>query len=176
MLIGAGVYAQQKKQSFFLGPGFGLDHGVAGLKAEYQPWKFIGLFVGGGYNWVGINGNIGAIYNVLPDKKISPVVTAMAGINGMIITDYSFTNDRGVWASNTQYGGVTFGVGADLKFGRQWNQKANLSILVPIRNEDFRNRTRALQARREAMYIKPRDVLVAVGWSVDLFNFRPKTR
>ncbi len=176
MLTVTGLYAQHKKQSFFLGPGFGLDHGGTGLKAEYQPLKFIGLFLGGGFDWVGVSGNIGAIYNVLPDKKVSPVVTAMAGVNGVIITDYSVPGDRAIWASKTQYGGVTLGVGADLKFGRQRNQKASLNILVPIRNEDFRNKTRALQARREPMQIKPRSVLVAVGWSVDLFNFRPKTR
>ncbi len=63
------LYAQKKNQSLFVGPGFGLDHGGTGVKAEYQPLKYIGFFAGGGGDQVGISGNVGVIYNMLPDKK-----------------------------------------------------------------------------------------------------------
>ncbi|MFT3751310.1 MAG: hypothetical protein QM768_23570 [Agriterribacter sp.] len=66
----------QTSQTLFIGPGFGFDHGRIGVKAEFQPVKYIGVFAGAGYNLANVGANAGVICNVLPDKRITPVVLA----------------------------------------------------------------------------------------------------
>jgi hypothetical protein len=74
------AHAQQKEstvekpknhKAFYLGAGFGFDHGGLGLKATFEPIKHLGLFGGVGYNLAGIAGNGGLIFNMLPASKVT---------------------------------------------------------------------------------------------------------
>lgn len=122
----------QKQQSLYLGAGFGFDHGGLGVKAEYQPVKHLGFFGGLGYNLADVGANGGVIFNLLPDKRVTPVLTAMYGYNAVIKVEYLNGNDYAV------YNGLTIGGGVDIKLGRRLNRhKLNASLLIPLRNGDF---------------------------------------
>lgn len=77
-----------KSQTLFIGPGIGFDHGGIGVKAEFQPVKYVGIFAGAGYNLANVGVNAGIIYNVLPDKRVTPVITAMYGYNAVLKLKY----------------------------------------------------------------------------------------
>ncbi len=121
----------QTNQALFIGPGFGFDHGGIGAKAEFQPVKYIGVFAGAGYNLANVGANVGVICNVLPDKRITPVVTAMYGYNAVIKVKYLNGTDYGV------YSGLTAGGGVDFKLGRSEKSKINVNLLIPFRNSSF---------------------------------------
>lgn len=165
------AYAQ-KKQALFVGAGLGLDHGGIGIKTEYQPFKYMGVFLGIGYDLVGPSGNLGFIYNILPDKNFTPVLIAMGGINGTIITKYSFTGTTIKWESRRQYAGGTVGGGFDIKFGRRKNQKVNFMILVPIRDRTFYDARRSIISRGGTIKRDASPVLVAAGWNINLLNLK----
>lgn len=122
----------QTAPSFFLGPGFGFDHGGIGIKAEFQPVKYIGVFAGAGYNLASLGANGGVIYNILPDKRVTPVLTAMYGYNAVLKVDYL---DGG--KEYSVYNGLTFGAGVDFKLGYSKRNKINVNLLVPLRNSTF---------------------------------------
>lgn len=164
----------QKKQALFVGAGVGLDHGGIGVKTEYQPFKYLGIFLGLGYDFVGPSGNLGFIYNILPDKNFTPVLIAMGGINGTIITKYSYDGTATAWENRGQYAGGTVGGGFDIKFGRRKNQKVNFMILVPIRDRTFYDARRNLISRGGTIERDALPVLVAAGWNINLFNLRAK--
>lgn len=121
----------QNGTAFFLGPGFGFDHGGIGVKAEFQPVKYVGIFAGAGYNLAALGANGGVIYNILPDKKITPVLTAMYGYNAVLKVQYQTRTDYGV------YYGLTVGAGADFKLGQSRRSKINVNLLVPLRSSSF---------------------------------------
>lgn len=121
----------QQEQSLFIGPGFGFDHGGIGVKAEFQPEKHIGIFGGLGYNLAKVGANAGLIYNMLPAKRVTPVLTAMYGYNAVIEVTYLDGKDYGI------YNGLTLGAGADVKLGRSRKSKLNANLLVPLRNSTF---------------------------------------
>ena len=171
LFIFISVHAQ-KKQKLFVGPGLGLDHGGIGVKAEYQPFKYLGIFFGLGYDFAGPSGNLGFIYNILPNKNFTPVLIAMGGINGTIITKYSYNGTTNVWESRGQYAGGTIGGGFDMKFGRRKNQKVNFMILVPIRDRTFYDARRSIISRGGTIERDASPVLVAAGWNIDLLHLR----
>lgn len=113
----------------YLGIGFGLEHGGLGLKMEYLPIKYIGLFGGVGYNFVGVGLNAGATFKALPDCKITPVAIGMYGYNSVILV-------RGASQYNKIYYGPTVGIGGELKVGRRKN-KLYASVLYPFRSKEF---------------------------------------
>lgn len=159
----------QNKQSIFLGPGIGLDHGGLGIKAEYQPFKYVGLFGGAGYNLAGFNGNGGIIYNIMPDKKVTPVLTAMLGVNSAIIVEHEDANGPTGKKSRLQFEGFTVGGGFDIKFGKKRNQKVNVTLLVPIRDRGFwwyRNHITNTLGGTIKQDIFP--VLIAAGWNYNI--------
>ncbi|MGN6435692.1 MAG: hypothetical protein ACTHMM_04130 [Agriterribacter sp.] len=121
----------QSGSAFYLGPGFGFDHGGIGIKAEYQPVKYIGVFAGAGYNLASLGANGGIIYNILPDKRVTPVLTAMYGYNAVLKVDYQTRTDYSV------YNGLTVGAGVDFKLGHSKRNKINVNLLVPLRSSAF---------------------------------------
>ena len=175
LFIFISAYAQ-KKQALFVGAGLGLDHGGIGIKTEYQPFKYMGIFLGIGYDLVGPSGNLGFTYNVLPNKNFTPVFIAMGGINGTIITKYSFTGTTINWESRGQYAGGTVGGGFDIKFGRRKNQKVNFMILVPIRDRTFYDARSSIVSRGGTIERNASPVLVAAGWNIDLLNLRASSK
>lgn len=151
----------QKNQALYIGPGFGFDHGGIGLKAEYQPQKHVGIFGGAGYNLANIGANAGLIYNILPGKRITPVLTAMYGYNAVIKVTYLNGKDYGV------YSGLTVGAGADFKLGRSQNNKINVNLLVPLRSSSFFGAYNNLRENGEITQdMLP--VAISVGWNYNI--------
>ncbi|MBS1749806.1 MAG: hypothetical protein JST63_07875 [Bacteroidetes bacterium] len=130
-LVIANVGTAQNNQALFIGPGFGFDHGGIGAKAEFQPVKYIGVFAGAGYNLANVGANAGMICNLLPNRRVTPVITAMYGYNAVMKVKYLNGTDYAV------YNGLTVGAGVDFKLGRTEKSKINVSLLFPFRNAAF---------------------------------------
>lgn len=109
----------------------GFDYGGFGLKAEYLPVKYVGIFGGIGYNLAQMGYNAGLSFKVLPDKKVTPAIAAMYGYNAVI-------KITGAIEETTTYYGFTFGAGVDIKMGRKGN-KLSTYLWVPVRSTDFKN-------------------------------------
>ena len=119
-----------KKQSqFFLGGGLGLDYGGLGLKFEYQPIKYVGAFVGLGYNVEGYGINLGASFYPFPNQKLQPLVHLLYGYNAVLITE-------NMPELNKTYYGISPGIGGLLKTGKRDN-KLSFAIFLPIRSQTF---------------------------------------
>ncbi len=154
----------QKNQTLYVGPGLGFDHGGIGLKAEYQPGKHIGIFGGAGYNLANIGANAGLIYNVLPDKNITPVLTAMYGYNAVIKVTYLGGGD-----DFAVYNGLTVGGGVDFKYGRNKRQKINVNLLFPLRSSSFYETYRHIEDNGEVQRpVYP--VAVSFGWNYAIIS------
>jgi hypothetical protein len=100
----------------------------------------------------------------------------MGGINGTIITKYSFTGTTINLESRGQYAGGTVGGGFDIKFGRRKSQKVNFMILVPIRDRTFYDARSSIVSRGGTIERNASPVLVAAGWNIDLLNLRARSK
>ncbi len=84
-LVSANINAQiseknkKLKSHFNLGLGYGIDYGVLGFRLSYLPVKYVGVFFGGGYDFVGVEKNTGLLLRILPDKTICPYLTVVSG-------------------------------------------------------------------------------------------------
>ena len=129
LFIGSYTYGQNRQQ-VYAGVGMGLDYGgIFGVKVEYLPIKYFGIYGGLGYNLLSAGWNVGATYKILPDKKVSPNLMVFYGYNGV---------SKVVGASEynmTSYG-VTIGGNLDIKLGDKGN-KLSLGLFVPIRSQEF---------------------------------------
>jgi len=134
------VYAQEqeqeqenKHQKVYLGVGTGLDYGGFGLKVEFLPVKYVGLFGGLGYNLLSLGWNVGSTLKILPDSKVSPNVMLMYGYNGIL---------KGIDAYSKQYDmtsyGVTAGVNLDIKLGSK-GHKLSCGLFFPFRSGKFQD-------------------------------------
>lgn len=153
----------QKQQFLYLGAGFGFDHGGLGVKAEFQPTRYVGLFGGLGYNFANAGANGGVIFNILPHKRVTPVLTAMYGYNAVIKVEYLNGKDHAVC------NGLTVGGGVDIKLGRHLDRhKLNVNLLVPFHSADFFRDYNYIRVNGE---IKQDMLPVAIsfGWSYNVF-------
>lgn len=163
IFIGITAFAQ-KNQSLYFGPGFGFDHGGLGAKASYLPEKHFGIFGGLGYNFATVGANGGLIYNIIPDKRVTPVLTAMYGYNAVIKTSY---------ANNTKehvvYYGLTLGAGVDIKLGRSKENKLNINLFVPLRSAAFFDDYNYL--RQNGTITQPMvPIGISFGWDMAVFS------
>lgn len=143
ILIASGVFGQDKLvrrqqsssvhefQRAYFGMGIGLDYGGLGVKGEFLPIKYVGIFAGAGYNIAKIGFNAGVSFKVLPDSKITPTAIGMYGYNAVIVVS-------GASQYNKVYYGPTVGIGGELKVGRKQN-KLYAALLYPFRNTSFEN-------------------------------------
>src|SRR5687768_14823901 len=76
--------AEKSQSQVYFGLGAGFDYGGLGLKAEFLPAKWIGIFAGGGYNLADPAFNVGFSLKALPDKRVNPMFMAMYGYNAAI--------------------------------------------------------------------------------------------
>jgi hypothetical protein len=130
---------KEKYNQAYFGLGAGLDYGGIGLKAEFLPAKWLGIFAGGGYNLLDPAYNAGLSFKMLPGRKVQPVLTAMYGYNAVI----KFKGRREL--SKTYYG-ATVGVGCEVKYGTNSN-KLSFALLVPFRSSAFHSRYKELKDR-----------------------------
>lgn len=156
----SGNESQDNYQKAYVGLGLGLDYGGVGLRAEFLPSKYIGLFGGGGYNLQDISYNVGVSYKILPDNRVTPVITAMYGYNAVIKIPY--------WAKT--YFGPSLGAGCEIG-AKQSDNKLSLILFVPLRNDDFHNRYNEL--KEEGYQFKPGAIPVAFSIG---YNFALKSK
>ena len=115
----------------------GLDYGgIFGAQIEFLPIKNVGIFAGGGLNFVEPGWNVGGKFNVSPDKIISTNLLLMYGSNGVIKTD----GDERLSYYETVSKGVSIGVIFDFKAGRK--NKLNIGLLIPFRDSEFRRKVK----------------------------------
>ncbi len=130
----------QKHALFHVGIGFGMDYGGLGLKVEYLPVKYIGVFGGVGYNFFRPAISGGVLLRPLPDAKIQPIALAMYGYNGGINIAHQGNNlalyDLEDVSKN--YYGFSTGIAGELKMGRNEN-RLYLAVLYPFRSKEFRD-------------------------------------
>ncbi|MCL2131329.1 MAG: hypothetical protein FWH36_02555 [Lentimicrobiaceae bacterium] len=121
---------------FYFGVGMGFDYGgIFGIKAEYLPIKYFGIFGGVGYNLLSVGWNAGLTCKTLPDKQVSPNLMVFFGYNAVVIIDnYSEYN-------MTSYG-VSFGVNLDIKIKRN---KLSIGLFFPIRSSEFKEHYHKLE-------------------------------
>lgn len=160
----ASAVTAQKGSALYFGPGFGFDHGGLGIKASYSPEKHIAVFGGVGYNLASVGVNGGLIYSIIPDKRVTPVLTAMYGYNAVIKTSYS----NGA-KDHMVYYGLTLGAGVDIKLGRSKENKININLLIPLRSSSFFNDYNYLRQNgsiSQAMV----PVGISFGWDMAVFS------
>ena len=156
----------QKDQALYIGPGLGFDHGGIGIKAEFQPGKYIGVFGGVGYNLANIGVNGGIIYNILPDNRVTPVLTAMYGYNAVLKVKY-----LGGGHDFAVYNSLTVGGGIDFKYGRTRRQKINLTLLFPFRSASFHSTYKHIKDNGEVQQ-PAYPVAVSFGWNYAIVSLR----
>ena len=116
------------KKNYF-GLGMGMDYGGFGMKLEYLPVKYLGVFGGVGYNLLSVGWNMGATLRMSPDTRVSPNLIVFYGYNGFVkIIDASQYN-------MTSYG-ITIGGNLDIEVGRS-GSKITAGLFVPIRSKKF---------------------------------------
>ncbi len=116
-----------------VGPGFGLDYGGIGLRAEFLPFKHLGIFAGGGFNFDQLGYNFGLAGRLTPDKRTSFVLTAMYGYNGVLIVKGAYNND----VHKQTYYGISAGAGVEFAAGKIPTNRFSLKILIPFRSNEF---------------------------------------
>ncbi|GAB6011128.1 hypothetical protein [Viscerimonas tarda] len=116
----------------YVGFGAGLDYGGLGAKIEYFPIKYLSVFGGLGFNMALVGWNVGLGCLPLPNKKVSPKLTAMYGYNGVL------ARGEGILDSNVEKisRGITVGMGISIRVGRGGN-RLDMSLLVPFRSSEF---------------------------------------
>ena len=160
IVLFSGNYAfpQPNEQKVYLGVGFGLDHGGIGVKAEYLPIKYLGIYGGVGYNFLSVGWNAGATVKILPDKKVSPNFMIFYGYNAVL---------RVIGASEydaTSYG-PTIGANIDINLGKR--NKLCVGLFVPIRSADFKDKYKTAKNDPRIEFFS---ILLPVAVSVG-FNF-----
>jgi hypothetical protein len=122
-------------QQVFFGVGLGFDYGGIGMKGEFLPTNWLGLFVGGGYNLADPAFNAGFSLKALTAKNVNPLFVAMYGYNAAIkIKSFGFSGSD---LHRKTYYGVSVGGGVDVKFGSK-GSKATFLLLVPFRSDSFK--------------------------------------
>ncbi|RYG49942.1 MAG: hypothetical protein EOO01_11815 [Chitinophagaceae bacterium] len=118
----------------YIGLGIGLDHGGIGVRAEFLPAKWLGIFAGAGYNLVDPGMNAGASLKILPGKKVTPTAVIMYGYNAAIkIRNHMSGTD----IHRESYSGFSAGAGVDALAGRSGNNKISFVVFLPFRNSVF---------------------------------------
>lgn len=129
----------QSEQKALAGIGIGLDYGGLGVKAEFQPVNFLGVFGGFGYNLADPAYNAGLSFKLTPGKKIVPTLVAMYGYNAALKVKYAYGSEF-----HKTYFGPTIGAGVELY---NWDRKSNLTleIFMPFRSSAFHDEYDALK-------------------------------
>ena len=134
LFTGNYAFSQPHEQKVYFGPGLGLDYGGLGVKVEYLPIKYLGIYGGVGYNLLSVGWNAGATVKILPDKKVSP--------NFMVFYGYNATlRVIGAPEYNVTSYGLTIGANIDIMLGKK--NKLSVGLFVPIRSAEFRDKYQA---------------------------------
>lgn len=134
----APMTSDHTQRNVFFGLGFGLHYGGIGIKAEYTPFKRLGVFGSLGYNFYNIGANAGVTFRPLPDKRIQPVLQTMYGYNGVI--NISATSETlrqyGLEDVNKTYYGFSVSLGGELLLGKG-GSRLHIGVCYPFRSKAF---------------------------------------
>ncbi len=180
MFVSLGAIAQTNKDSsqttsapinpLSVGIGVGLDYGGLGADVLFTPYQGLGVFVGLGYNMVGLGWNTGIkvlLKDAKSDKKVTPYFVGMYGYNAVIKAQGVRTiyNISGADIAE-DYRGFSFGGGLDWRTAKGvWSFK----LLVPIRSSAFKDKLDYL--KRTGYTFKPDNpypVLFSIGHFLNL--------
>jgi hypothetical protein len=159
--------AQQKDlhvagyEQAYIGLGIGLDHGGFGVRAEFLPAKWLGVFAGAGYNLVDPGINAGASLKILPGKKVTPTAVIMYGYNAAI----KFRNHMaGTDIHRETYSGFSAGAGVDARAGRAGNNKFSVILFVPFRTSVFHKDYDNFKEAGYEFQSKPIPIAFSIGY------------
>jgi len=159
----------QSGQKAFLGIGAGLDYGGLGIRAEFQPVKYVGIIGGFGYNLANPAYNAGLSFKALPGKRITPTITAMYGYNAVIKINYGYGN-----VDAKSYYGPSIGAGCEL-YDKDKKNKLTLEIFLPFRSSEFHDHYDEL--KKTGYDFKP-DILpvtFTIGYNFSIYKQKRKS-
>ena len=140
----------------YSGIGAGLDYGGLGVKGEVIMTDWLGLFIGGGYNYKGFGWNAGVNLKFAPEAKSTGILTAMYGYNTVLVIQ----NSSGEYVN--VYYGISAGGGLEFFVGKNKNKFA-LAILVPFRGLKYKSDHQYFVDRRYTIS-DPFPVLLSIGF------------
>lgn len=153
--------ATPRKPTVSVGFGAGLDYGGFGLRANYTPIKYAGIFASAGYNIVGLGYNLGVAIKTLPNSRVCPYLTAMYGYNAFIAI-------TGITGYDKTYYGPTAGLGLEI-----WNPKRinyfNIEFLYPFHSQEFHDDLNAIKRNPLIKLNKtPPNFAFSIGYHIGL--------
>ncbi|WP_163379473.1 hypothetical protein [Cyclobacterium sp. SYSU L10401] len=135
------LYSQHissKEGKSSLGLGIGLPYGGIGTQVGYNTSDQVNVFLGLGYNLVGVGVN-GGLKLIIPSKKDTEFYfTGMYGYNAVIVM-------KGIANMNGSYGGPSFGSGLKINSlvhpGAFWD----VGLLVPVRSNSYKDKIEEIE-------------------------------
>jgi len=163
----------QKGANYFnrkitMGIGLGLDYGGIGVRIAYSPVKYLDVFGGLGFNFIGLGANGGLSYNILPGRSCIPVVNIMYGYNAVLRIDdfYPYGSTHGPTLKKTYYG-FTAGAGLKIRLSRKTHNFLYIGLNVPFRNAEFHRDYHYVTAIRNIpLAAKMLPVLFVIGYNL----------
>lgn len=121
-------YSNKNKSS--LGLGIGLTYGSIGGRFVHNPAENFGLFLGLGYNVVGVGYNAGLMYYIPSKTRTQAYFSGMVGTNAIIKVEDASQFDKSYFGASTGFGVV---LKSRANPGSYWD----FGIIAPIRSSSF---------------------------------------
>ena len=144
------VYTQKTKETVppreskgFIGVGLGFDYGGMGLKAEYLPIPYLGVFAAAGYNFVDLGYGFGITARLPVSPTVSLVGLGMYGYNGVVLEK----GRSGKVERRTSYSGFSAGGGLEIGISKTSENNFRLKIMAPVRCDEFKEHIEATEAK-----------------------------
>lgn len=145
-----------------LGIGTGLDYGgLVGIKAAYiMPFRQVSVFGAAGVQLFGLGWNVGTTFRILSMKKnrtFRPNIKIMYGINRSTYVD-------GAKEYNEMFTGLTPGIGAEFRFGKEKSSGFDIDLNFPLGSADFEDQMNRIEndPRVESIIVIP--VAFSIGY------------
>jgi len=147
------------------GIGIGIDYGgLFGVKATFYPIKYMGVFVAGGWELIGIGWNVGCLGRFVPadgQHGVRPYLKVMYGVNAMMRVTGKSGYDK-------MFYGVTAGIGLETRFGKTKKSGINLDLNVPFRSPEYFSQLNQLKNDPEVkLNNTPLPITISIGYNVE---------
>lgn len=148
----------QFARSYF-GPGMGLDYGGFGVNIMVMPAEHLGLFLGAGYNLVGVGFNGGArLFLNRTTHTVRPYFTGMYGYNTVIRVS-------GAEQYNKVFYGGSIGFGLDIAASRD-NRFWTIALNVPLRGSEVDSYVDSLKGKGITFTKNLLPVAITIGYRI----------
>ena len=115
-----------------LGLGYGQPFGFYGGNLTIYPQRNIGLFLGAGYDLVGLGYNVGAKIRFVKAESNARVNFFLTGMYGYVTVIKVQNGDQ----YNKTFYGPTFGLGCDFRSGSSTKGYLTIALLFPVRGPE----------------------------------------